>query len=297
MYPDFLCIGAQKSGTSWLQRNMETHPQIWLPPIKEVHYLDGGTSNPLKSLFSNSKRARKGRTYLIEQIRALPRVGGFSDLKWALHYCFTPRSDAWYRALFPEAPGKIAGEICPGYARLRNDEVGRVHQMMPNTKIIYLIRNPIDRSWSYASQYFTSPRWKGRYGSVDKVPKEELQAFFRRDCAGHSDYLGALDSWQRYFGEGQMLLGFFDELASDPRTLFKRVLDFVGADSSDEFLPATVAVNRDRGRGSGIPEAIRADLAKLHYVQLQTLHTRLDNAWTTGWLASAEEALNGESRS
>jgi hypothetical protein len=53
MYPDFLCIGAQKSGTSWLQRNMETHPQVWLPPIKEVHYLDGGTSNPLKSLFGN----------------------------------------------------------------------------------------------------------------------------------------------------------------------------------------------------------------------------------------------------
>ena len=28
MYPQFLCIGAQKSGTSWLQANMQTHPQI-----------------------------------------------------------------------------------------------------------------------------------------------------------------------------------------------------------------------------------------------------------------------------
>jgi hypothetical protein len=291
MYPNFLCIGAQKSGTSWLQKNMETHPQIWLPPIKEVHYLDGGTSNPLKSLFSDTKRARKGRAYLMEQIRAVPKGGRLSDLKWALHYCFVPRSDNWYRALFPEIPGKITGEICPGYARLRNDDVARIHRLMPATKIIYFIRNPIDRSWSYASQYFTSPRRKGHYGSVDKVPKEELQAFFRKDSTGHSDYIGALESWGRYFGEGQMLLGFFDELASDPRALFRRALDFVGADSADEFLPATVAVNSDRSRGSAMPAEIRAELARLHYDQLRALHARLDNAWTAGWLSAAENEM------
>jgi hypothetical protein len=247
MYPEFLCIGAQKSGTTWLQKNMESHPQIWLPPIKEVHYLDGGKSSLFKTLFSDTKRARKGRAYLVEQLRAIPRGGDINELSWALRYCFMPRSDAWYRSLFPEVPGKITGEICPGYARLRNDEVGRVHRLMPATKIIYLIRNPIERAWSYASQYFTSPRSKGRYGSVDRVPDGELQAFFAADSAGHSDYLGALDSWERYFGRGQMMVGIFDELATDPRSLFKHALDFIGADSSDRFLPATIEANTNRG--------------------------------------------------
>lgn len=40
MYPDFLVIGAQKAGTSWLYRNLKYHKQVWLPPVKELHYFD-----------------------------------------------------------------------------------------------------------------------------------------------------------------------------------------------------------------------------------------------------------------
>ena len=38
--PDFLGIGAQKAGTTWLALNLGVHPQVWLPPIKELHYFD-----------------------------------------------------------------------------------------------------------------------------------------------------------------------------------------------------------------------------------------------------------------
>src|ERR1700759_3980060 len=37
-YPDFLCIGAQKAGTSWLDRNLRRHPKLWLPPMKELQF-------------------------------------------------------------------------------------------------------------------------------------------------------------------------------------------------------------------------------------------------------------------
>ncbi len=39
MYPDFLGIVAQKSGTTWLHDKLWRHPQVWLPPIKELHHL------------------------------------------------------------------------------------------------------------------------------------------------------------------------------------------------------------------------------------------------------------------
>jgi hypothetical protein len=39
-FPDFLIIGAQKAGTTWLHRNIQTHPQIWMPKEKELHYFD-----------------------------------------------------------------------------------------------------------------------------------------------------------------------------------------------------------------------------------------------------------------
>jgi hypothetical protein len=38
--PDFLCVGAQKGGTSWLFHLLTLHPLFWMPPIKELHYLD-----------------------------------------------------------------------------------------------------------------------------------------------------------------------------------------------------------------------------------------------------------------
>jgi hypothetical protein len=291
MYPKFLCIGAQKSGTSWLQANMQTHPGIWLPPIKEVHYLDDRTSGVFKSLFSSSKRARKGRAYLGEQLRALPRGGNLSELRWALHYNFAPRSDAWYSALFPEIPGKITGEICPGYARIRGDGVARVHRLMPDAKIVYFIRNPVDRAWSYANQYFTSPRSKGSYGGPDKVPADVLQAFLRKDSTGHSDFLGALDAWERYYGKEQMLVCFFDDLAADPLALFRRILDFVGADSTDQYLPATLGTNRNPSRGAGAGDQMRGALSKIHLEQLRGLDARLASPWTAKWLAKAEETL------
>ena len=75
MYPDFIGIGAQKGGTSWLHTNLEKHPQIWLPPMKELHYLDQGPAPLTKRLFGDSKRMRRGRKYLIDRICALPRGG------------------------------------------------------------------------------------------------------------------------------------------------------------------------------------------------------------------------------
>jgi len=38
--PDFLCVGAQKGGTSWLYQQLESHPGFWMPPVKELHYFD-----------------------------------------------------------------------------------------------------------------------------------------------------------------------------------------------------------------------------------------------------------------
>jgi hypothetical protein len=39
--PNFLGIGAQRAGTTWLAENLRTHPQVYLPPArKEVHFFD-----------------------------------------------------------------------------------------------------------------------------------------------------------------------------------------------------------------------------------------------------------------
>jgi hypothetical protein len=296
MYPDFLGIGAQKSGTTWLHANLRPHPQIWMPPIKELHYLDRGRAPLVERLFGNVRGMRKARSHLMNQLRGLPKGGRLSDLTWALRYYLASGTDAWYRSLFPEIPGKIAGEICVGYARLRGEAVARVHRLMPDAKVIYLLRNPVERSWSYAAQFYTKRAAKDQYGGLDKVPQAELWKFFKEDedVTGHSDYLGALAAWECHYGRGQMHVAFFDELAANPTALLRRILDFLEVDSSDGVIPATVGTTRNAGRGSAMPPEIRAFLSGLHYDQIAKLHARFDNCWTEAWLSSAEEAIAAE---
>jgi hypothetical protein len=45
--PDFLCIGAQKAGTTWLYENLKRHPEVYLPERKEIHYWDWQTHRSL----------------------------------------------------------------------------------------------------------------------------------------------------------------------------------------------------------------------------------------------------------
>ena len=52
MYPDFIGIGAQKAGTTWLHRNLQLHPQIWMPR-KEVHYFDRKIHEPRLALITH----------------------------------------------------------------------------------------------------------------------------------------------------------------------------------------------------------------------------------------------------
>ena len=47
-FPDFLGIGAQKAGTTWLHENLRRHPELFLPEEKELHYFDRQWVRPLR---------------------------------------------------------------------------------------------------------------------------------------------------------------------------------------------------------------------------------------------------------
>lgn len=40
MLPNFLIIGVPRGGTTWLQGNICTHPEIFMPSKKEIHFFD-----------------------------------------------------------------------------------------------------------------------------------------------------------------------------------------------------------------------------------------------------------------
>jgi hypothetical protein len=287
MLPDFLGIGAHKAGTTWLYVNLREHPQIWMPPIKAVHFFDHPTSTLAERLFGRKDFLRFARGHLLRTIRGRD----WASLSWALRYCLAARGDDWYQSLFPRRDGGITGEVTPSYSHLAEDRIRRLHDRIPTIKVIYLLRNPIDRAWSNAAMHLRTLRHEG----TDRATDDWIVAHFgTTKMLARADCLGILQMWERHVGRDRVFVGFFDQLERDPAGLFKQVLDFLGVDSSDEFIPATVGVRRNAGDAEGVPMRFRPALARLHHEHIAALHGRFNNSYTKAWLDSATHFLAAE---
>jgi hypothetical protein len=50
--PNFILIGAPRAGTTWIAKNLEAHPDIFIPRKKELHFFDYQYSDGLESYAS-----------------------------------------------------------------------------------------------------------------------------------------------------------------------------------------------------------------------------------------------------
>ncbi|RME99376.1 MAG: hypothetical protein D6773_13045, partial [Alphaproteobacteria bacterium] len=58
----FLCVGAQKAGTTWLARMLANHPEIFFTPVKEIHYFDH-LAGITQHLSKRKRRSRRRKHY------------------------------------------------------------------------------------------------------------------------------------------------------------------------------------------------------------------------------------------
>jgi hypothetical protein len=295
--PTFLGIGAPRAGTTWLHANLRQHPEIWLTPVKEVHYFDTRHRPRRKNNYYRShlrKRSRKYARLLTYRDAVSGRSRSFlTDLAWDLRFFVPPRTNRWYQGIFRPGPGQIAGEITPAYSILDLSIVEEIAGINQNLKIIYLLRDPISRSWSSAISELA--RRKGR--PFAEVTDDQLFRHFER--SGHelrSDYLRTLENWEAVFGRDRVFVGFLDQIQQDPADLLLRIYRFLGVSDSEAHIPAGIAdrVNASRQYGTEIPERFHAHLAKLYLPQLEELSDRFGEP-VTGWLRRAEESAAASS--
>ena len=150
MLPSFIGIGATKAGSTWLHVNLEKHPRLWLPPIKELHYFNRilRPGNALKTrLLGRGMQHRLWRDILRAEIKLAIRNVGIRHARWKWRFFFREMGAAWYAGLFPGGNGLVAGEISPGYADLEPEEMRHLHALLPHAKVIYLLREPLQRAW------------------------------------------------------------------------------------------------------------------------------------------------------
>lgn len=276
MCANFMCIGAQKAGTTWLYLQLEKRPDVWLPYIKEIHYYDSPRAPRFFLLFHPSGFVRR---YLRQEIRRA--IQDESHRKWYARYYLLPRNDPWYRSLFQPELGQLAGEVAPDYATLPDSMIRRIKQSFPDLRIVYLLRDPLDRAWSQAAMVF------GRFGQKGVWPdmESEIQGFLLdpRQLA-HSRYLHNIKRWSSHFTPEQLFIGYFDQLRESPDLLMQSVLQFLHLPAQ---LPSEgmLAANPNPGSYPPMPEHMGRILAGQLLEEMEGLHDLLDNSYTARWLS------------
>ncbi len=277
MSPDFICIGEQRCGTTWLAHNLKQHPQIWLPPFKSIRYFNTPSLLPnilLMWMFAKRAERRRSKGFLRGEFSK-------SNFTWYLHYYLKPRTLSWYRDLFQPQANQIAGEICHAYSGLPPKMIAQIYRDFPQLKIIYLVRNPLDRAWSALA---LRRHRQDRYLSAE-ISVEQFNDFLKdSNILEKSDYATTLEHWRQVFPPDQMFVGFFEELVTQPAALLSNIAEFLGIDSLYTFDLASLNTRIASTSYDPIPPNRRDMLGQLLAPSIQRLHRQLNSPYTAAWL-------------
>lgn len=281
MLPDFLCIGAQKAGTTWLHGNLIQHPDLWLPPAKELHYFDRAERYP--SPLSRKFYDDRWRQELARRARERWRERSLSGLRRDLDYLFGRRDHAWYARVFEPGRGKLCGEVTPAYSKLDAEHVARIAALLPEARILFLMRDPIDRAWS-------SARMSSDRRGLDLGDEARWKGHLDTQRGKRGDYLRTLRQWRAHYPPERFFVGFFEDVEQRPAELLLRVLDFLGARADPALLPPTLGERFNPSTVVPLPPAAERHLAELYLEDLEALADEF-GAPASDWLARARRVL------
>lgn len=285
MPPDFIGIGAQKAGTTWLYKNLQEHGSIWMPPVKELHYFDEkarlGTHSLRRKLFGSTKRDQRWRRQVRREWRTRKRSGGASK-RWLLRYFTRKATPKWYRSLFDGHEGLLTGEITPSYTTLNRTDVEFVHEVVPDAKIIFMLRNPVERA-------FSASVMRTKKMPIDELRRAYRIAFDTEWSELNTDYERALRNWTEWYPSDRIFIGFLEDVGRAPRRLLKRLYRFLDVPFPESLSEAGRVIHK--GSQTTMPAWAAIYLARKYRALIDQLADRL-GGHAEFWRFAAEELMS-----
>jgi hypothetical protein len=221
----FLGIGAQKAATTSLHEYMRTHPELYLPEVKEQPF------------FTNDEAFQEGwETYAAVAFHGAPPGRRYGKI--TPHYMSGPV--VWESARPETASVETAR---------------RIHSLFPDVKLIAMLRDPVERA---ISSYWQTAVLGDEERSLDDALDEELSAAAlaaarARPTDGHQhivagEYGRILQAYLGSFRREQIFVGSTAVLGSEPMVLLRELWRFLGVD--DSHVPPNLDV-RYQVRGTG----------------------------------------------
>jgi len=231
--PDFLCIGLLEAGTTWLYDQLRNHDAFWMPPLKELHFLDG--EYPSKGLQAKVKRfgiAPEG-TYDARDAAFFAQVQEHPD----------PTADLdFYASLFAPKAGLLSGDITPRYGALAEEQIAAIAAHFPRLRIAVMVRDPVARLWAQTARAASAiEHHKARLTDVAAYAPWATGPIF----APFSYPSQMVERWRRHFPKDQLHVFFYEDLLSRPEWLRDKIIRFIGGTKAvpGARLPATYASN------------------------------------------------------
>jgi hypothetical protein len=219
--PNFLVIGAQKSGTTALYHYLRQHPQVYMSPVKEPHFF---TYEGWEPKFSSPYRGYA------------PPVKKIED----------------YRALFRGVTSETAvGEASTSYIYFER-ALYRIRHHAPGAKLIAVLRDPAERAYSNYLHLFRGG-WEPLDGFEQALEVEEARIRDNWGSVYHyrqkGFYRSQLERYFEAFGRERIRVYLYEDLREDPLGMLRDVFNFLGVD--DDFHP-NVSL---RHNVSGVPRS------------------------------------------
>jgi len=234
-FPDFLILGPQRTGTTWLFFNLHLHPEILLHRMKETYFF--------------STLGRPGHPHfrypcLEDYLASFDEPIGERLKK---HYTCLRKSLSLYRP-------KVIGEATASYALLPDEVIAAIVACKPDIKGIIMLRDPVERAWSHAKKTLVR-------GKSEAVGFEKFCEYFESSGQRQrADYPSMIAAWKRHLAPGNLYLGRYDRIAGDPKPFLEEVERFLGVTTKALFFNRHLTIKLNPTSGDRMPEKIRGFL-------------------------------------
>lgn len=210
--PNFLIIGARKSGTTTLYEYLCRHPQIFMTTPKEPGFF----------VMTNKQ----------EKVRFWSK---WSDNK--ISYSLSPspvykRGLDWYSSLFKDAlPHQVCGEsttIYTQYPFFQSAEL--IAKYLPEVKFIYLMRHPVERAYSHYAYHMKIAQY-----NMNKLRKNfSFEESFERynGVLNTSNYIQQIEQYLKYYSKESFCFILMEDLINQTAETLRTVCKFLGVDEN-----------------------------------------------------------------
>lgn len=217
---------------------------------------------------------KAGTAWLYKNLQAHPDI--FMSTKKELHYFdrnFYSKLRS-YSNWFLLGADKVKGEITPAYSILPKRRISFVKKIMPNLKLILILRNPIDRAWSAVRMgLISNGRNKPRLEEIsDSVFLKRVR---HRASRKRGDYVTILDNWLSVFPAEQLYIGIFEDIRKCPQKLLCEIFAFLGVSQDVDWGIFPYKRTIHASPGITMPQRYRVVLEEMYCEDIERLCQRL----------------------